>query len=352
MSGHPIPQYLESNPASHACHFLASVLIVPTYQSRDLLQYGHIVCCGHRCHNRILKLGFYRGVFNGGCHRDTHPTIMSAIPHCSALPDELYDFIIDYLHDDRIALDCCSRVCRGWLPASRFHTFNYVEISEKNAERFVPLVLAYRLGKYICHITFSWGMPYIGTPEEDSKLIRILPLLTELPNLKSITHSWVDWIDFHEDDQLLFMANISALENLPVTELTIEKSNFGNPECITEIISACTRLHSVVITSTTWNGKRPAERARRPALSALRKLTIQTAPLPILEWLVERVGISSVQHLVLPALMDDDIPMVARYLALFGESLHYLELQLPFITRNKDLDVFGEQATASPLVVF
>ncbi|KDR80715.1 hypothetical protein GALMADRAFT_135836 [Galerina marginata CBS 339.88] len=36
---------------------------------------------------------------------------------------ELYDYIIDFLHDDEPALRASALVCHSWLPASRFHLF-------------------------------------------------------------------------------------------------------------------------------------------------------------------------------------------------------------------------------------
>ncbi|PPR04407.1 hypothetical protein CVT26_004232 [Gymnopilus dilepis] len=44
------------------------------------------------------------------------------------LPQELVDHIIDHLHDDPSTLKSCARVCRAWLPASRFHLFAKVSL--------------------------------------------------------------------------------------------------------------------------------------------------------------------------------------------------------------------------------
>jgi hypothetical protein len=44
------------------------------------------------------------------------------------LPQELTDWIIDYLHDDIETLSVCSLVCSSWLPASRYHKFSSITI--------------------------------------------------------------------------------------------------------------------------------------------------------------------------------------------------------------------------------
>lgn len=49
-----------------------------------------------------------------------------ANPSISApvFPPELFDSVIDYLHDDKAVLRICSLVCQDWVPASTFHLFS------------------------------------------------------------------------------------------------------------------------------------------------------------------------------------------------------------------------------------
>ena len=49
------------------------------------------------------------------------------------LPQELVDHIIDHLHDDPFALSNCARVCRAWLPTSRFHSFAKISLKAASA---------------------------------------------------------------------------------------------------------------------------------------------------------------------------------------------------------------------------
>ncbi|EKM54060.1 uncharacterized protein PHACADRAFT_60584, partial [Phanerochaete carnosa HHB-10118-sp] len=39
-------------------------------------------------------------------------------------PPELFDSVIDHLHDDKAALHKCSLVCKDWVPSSTFHLFS------------------------------------------------------------------------------------------------------------------------------------------------------------------------------------------------------------------------------------
>ena len=54
------------------------------------------------------------------------PNVLApSTPH-DALPGEITDYIIDFLHCDINSLKACAIVCRTWLPSSRFHLFSTV----------------------------------------------------------------------------------------------------------------------------------------------------------------------------------------------------------------------------------
>ncbi|TFK83499.1 hypothetical protein K466DRAFT_498372, partial [Polyporus arcularius HHB13444] len=43
-----------------------------------------------------------------------------------ALPGEVADHIIDFLHDDIESLKACALVARSWTPSAHFHAFSTV----------------------------------------------------------------------------------------------------------------------------------------------------------------------------------------------------------------------------------
>ncbi|OCH90371.1 hypothetical protein OBBRIDRAFT_825968 [Obba rivulosa] len=47
-------------------------------------------------------------------------------PTSPKLAPELFDIVIDFLHDDHVTLHNCSLTCRAWLPSCRFHLFRSV----------------------------------------------------------------------------------------------------------------------------------------------------------------------------------------------------------------------------------
>jgi F-box-like len=57
-----------------------------------------------------------------------------------ALPPELVDRIIDYLHSDKPALAACALVCRTWVPASRFYFWETLHITPDTISTLLKLL--------------------------------------------------------------------------------------------------------------------------------------------------------------------------------------------------------------------
>ncbi|KAK7002421.1 hypothetical protein R3P38DRAFT_3042906 [Favolaschia claudopus] len=51
----------------------------------------------------------------------------------ATLPRELCDIVIDYLHPESAVLCVCALVCRDWVPASRYHLFEWISLSKNEA---------------------------------------------------------------------------------------------------------------------------------------------------------------------------------------------------------------------------
>ena len=79
------------------------------------------------------KVGLFTAMRLGRPRRKRSPPI-------AALPQELHDAIIDHCHADRGTLHSCSRVCRSWLPASRYHVFAKLYLNSRNIVAFLELI--------------------------------------------------------------------------------------------------------------------------------------------------------------------------------------------------------------------
>jgi hypothetical protein len=56
------------------------------------------------------------------------------------LPPELTDHIIDFLHSDRNILATCALVHRSWIPSSRLHLCEVLNLTRRNVSTFINLL--------------------------------------------------------------------------------------------------------------------------------------------------------------------------------------------------------------------
>jgi hypothetical protein len=58
-----------------------------------------------------------------------------------AVPIELIDYMINYIHNDILTLRSCSLVCKAWaLHLSRQHLFQWINLDHRNIAVFVSLL--------------------------------------------------------------------------------------------------------------------------------------------------------------------------------------------------------------------
>nr|GAT46367.1 predicted protein [Mycena chlorophos] len=122
--------------------------------------------------------------------------------HLLSLPQELIDHIVDFLHNDDVALRICSLVCRALVSASRFHAFQHVILrkgwrhlvrrgDDTHLEAFVHLLDSTycTLRPFVTRLTFQeldWDFPL---PAKGKKKTVYFKLRKHLPALTSIALS-------------------------------------------------------------------------------------------------------------------------------------------------------------------
>lgn len=57
-----------------------------------------------------------------------------------SLPHELSDRVIDFLHDDPVALSACALTCQSWLPAARYHRWAWTYICGWKIQQFSAIL--------------------------------------------------------------------------------------------------------------------------------------------------------------------------------------------------------------------
>jgi hypothetical protein len=143
----------------------------------------------------------------------------SCLPHTSgrnmplAIPQELSDMILDFLHNDRPALCSAGLVCRSWLPSSRFHLFSKSEIEIYDDEpRTLELICAEgsTIPSYIVNLS-------IVVRIQSETLLR-LPLLS---NLKTLSLSRINMASLTPDAKKRLNIMLRNLTSLKFNRFTV-----------------------------------------------------------------------------------------------------------------------------------
>ncbi|KAJ7881924.1 hypothetical protein B0H13DRAFT_2539915, partial [Mycena leptocephala] len=111
----------------------------------------------------------------------------------ATLPRELCDLIVDYLHAERVALGSCALVCRAWVPASRFHLFEHISLTDQKGHA------AARLNELLAspHSTFAPAVRSLGfynalapvqIRQQRTGRTQLKTLLEIVPRIVQLTH--------------------------------------------------------------------------------------------------------------------------------------------------------------------
>lgn len=105
-----------------------------------------------------------------------------------ALPQELMDYILDFIHSDGATLRTCTLVARSWLPSSRRHLFSRVELPESRFSAFLAFAQTCAFGpQYVEDLILNGKQPQQDmsqrTATSPAFLRSVLPCL---PRLKSL----------------------------------------------------------------------------------------------------------------------------------------------------------------------
>jgi len=169
----------------------------------------------------------------------------------SSVPPELVDSIIDYLHDDSVALKNCSLVCHSWIPSSRYHLFRQVSL---DFIRFTDRVQILQYDHYahrkclILHQCLE-NSPYVasyirrliirpgalfnsGGLEKTTRAVSaVLRKLTNLKRLDLVLASWKSLAPHFQD-------SICTILRLPsVTRLHLLRCHFDTFQDLSSLIS-------------------------------------------------------------------------------------------------------------------
>jgi hypothetical protein len=131
------------------------------------------------------------------------------------MPHELYDMVIDFLHDDTPALCIAGLVCKRWLPVTRFHLFSNTQLIGFNVHNALAVICAVgsTIPPYILHLVIE----YDETQHSDEALLRLPPL----SNLMSLSLGKIDWTSLSTGVKKCLSTILQNLTTLSLTYFSV-----------------------------------------------------------------------------------------------------------------------------------
>ncbi|KAH9479356.1 hypothetical protein JR316_0007946 [Psilocybe cubensis] len=176
---------------------------------------------------------------------------------------ELYDYIIDFLHDDDAALRACALVCRAWLPSSRCHLFYRLKLSGSGPSPissswanntacrriYGTLLSSPHLAAYVNELsiqehnvlrpsTYRWVSEEITFPSLLKKLVNIRALEFNFPppNSGAIKTAW---------STMTFREISEAMSSMSLETLALRQFSFSSLPDFVKILDSCRQIKTL-----------------------------------------------------------------------------------------------------------
>ncbi|CAA7268168.1 unnamed protein product [Cyclocybe aegerita] len=240
----------------------------------------------------------------------------------SEIPQDLCEFIIDFLHADRRALAACSLVARSWLCASRYHLFRSIKFDSANAHHFLRLLdSACATFPYITRTLHLCDEEYFFPRRVDEHLIRGITSLSTLKAFKMTAITWSGYDPHPHHRRDLLISNT-------VTQVELGGVEFDDIHDLVCLICGFGSLQELRLEVQFWDVDIPYRGTQRIS-KAVRSISIRMTrgTEHLLGWLSEHTE----QELVtakmgLHRLTADDLVSAGSLVRKLGDQLRELEL--------------------------
>lgn len=232
------------------------------------------------------------------------------------LPSELTDSIIDHLRADCFSLQVCSTVCKTWLPRSRYHLFENVDVclQHSNHIRFFELLdsPSATLVPYVRNLI-------LRDERGDKWIAKALLRLRVLTAVKSLGVEQVQFDNMQTKTIPTLFASFGELESLRMYQVS-----FGSLTHMMDALSACPRLERLSLDIVEWESPPvlPGSDGQR-APSRLRSLALGGGcdKDAVAEWLHSCRPIPSIEELHLNLIHRAPTQAMCDFLSTVGPSL-------------------------------
>ena len=141
--------------------------------------------------------------------------------------------VIDFLHDNKVALASCSLVCRSWSRAARYHLFDSIYVHlEKDPDAFDTFLTYLKstpsVRSYIKDICFD-GFVEVQEDPPDSLDATFLSSVTELlPKVHTVSLINCQWGKPKDSSTMLYPSRQIPLRSLYINSFVADSENARN----------------------------------------------------------------------------------------------------------------------------
>ncbi|KAJ7249802.1 hypothetical protein B0H12DRAFT_1234621 [Mycena haematopus] len=228
------------------------------------------------------------------------------------LPPELWDAILDHLHDERAALLAAALVCRTWVPTTRFYLFEHIALSPKRPARAACLnALLQSPHATIAPAVRKLALPGALAPLRLSardciSLLGLIPRIAHLPRVMELELS---------DLPLGLLHALNTVERLTLTGVCAGAG-------LLRVVQALPRLAHLTLVGVTaivyHGGASPVENGN------IQTMAIRGSSLAFLGWLA--LAAPHVITLCVDTLVSTELQFLAEYLFVLAPTLRELDL--------------------------
>ena len=258
--------------------------------------------------------------------------------HTSMVPQELFDMILDFLHNDVAALRNAGLVCKSWLPTSRFHLFS---------EIYWDLTALIHNGLEVICAKGSTIPPYILKlrieGDESQILNETLIKLPLLSNVKRLQLSQIRMENLKLDAKMKLITMLPNLTTLELSAVTVRNyfslsldsfwlicgywilGQFESVDRAVDFVASAPCLEDIGLSNVRCS--KSCDYSSRAFAPPLRRIRFEPGPLVdnLMDWFCRSRPTPNVHTLDINRLaLDDNIPTVCNLIRHLGSALEHL----------------------------
>ena len=147
------------------------------------------------------------------------------------VPNEVQDYIVDFLHDSKSTLMACALVCKLWAASSRYHLFSEISLDPENADRTLEILKepSCTIRQCVRYLEANNAYPDIGK-QARTQVTNAIRSLWKLLTPSTLRLTKWNWTILDDETKASFS------QSQHVVRLTLERVHYGNIHDLDDIL--------------------------------------------------------------------------------------------------------------------